>query len=168
MPPTRANTDAIECAYRQHGPALLLFAKAIIGEPGRAQDTVHQVFWKLLERGGLRDVSDATAYLFGSVRNAALNEMKVRKRDLEFDLNSAWFEPPSRDYAEEMALRRALGALPEDQRQITILHVWGDLTFSQVGEVLGISPNTAASRYRYALVKLREAMGVKEHSRANP
>jgi RNA polymerase sigma-70 factor (ECF subfamily) len=75
-----------------------------------------------------------------------------------------WYEPPNRDYAAELNLRRALQALPEDQRQVVVLHVWGELTLSQVAEVIGISANTAASRYRYALTKLRDAMSVKENS----
>jgi len=48
------------------------------------------------------------------------------------------------------------------------LHVWGELTFSQIAEVLAISANTVASRYRYALARLREAMCAKEDSCANP
>ena len=113
---------------------------------------------RLLENGNLRQAADAKAYLFSCVRNAALNDAKVSKRHVALDLDTAWFEPPNRDYAAELSLRRALCTLPEDQRQVTILHIWGDLTFSQIAEVLTISPNTAASRYRYALAKLREAM----------
>jgi RNA polymerase sigma-70 factor (ECF subfamily) len=40
--------------------------------------------------------------------------------------------------------------------------VWGELTFSQIASLLDISSNTAASRYRYALGKLRESMCAKE------
>ena len=61
-----------------------------------------------------------------------------------------------------------LPPLPEDQRQVVVLHVWGEFTFSQTAEVLGISSNTAASRYRYALANLRELMLPKEDSYANP
>jgi len=154
--------------YRQHSSALLLFAVALTGERGRAQDAVHQVFLRLLERGNLRHAVDVKAYLFACVRNAILNDTKVRQRDVPLDHDSAWFDPPNRDYAEELNLRRALRALPDDQRQVTILHVWGELTFSQIADVLGISSNTAASRYRYALAKLRDAMCAKEGFCANP
>jgi DNA-directed RNA polymerase specialized sigma24 family protein len=47
------------------------------------------------------------------------------------------------------------------QREIIALKIDGELTFAQIGEVLGISPNTAASRYRLALEKLRTALGVR-------
>jgi len=165
---TRAEKNAIEVLYRQHSSALLLFAVAITGERSRAEDAVHQVFLKLLERGSLRHAADVKAYLFACVRNAILNDTKVRQRDVTLDHDSAWFDPPNRDYAEELNLRRALCALPDDQRQVTVLHIWGDLTFAQVADVLGISSNTAASRYRYALTKLRHAMCAKEDFCANP
>src|SRR5262249_61206940 len=113
--------------------------------------------------------ADVKAYLFVCVRNAALNDVRSRGRNIALaDEELAWFEPPSRDYAEEANLRRALAELPDDQRQVTVLHVWGELTFAQIADLLSISANTAASRYRYALARLREAMSAKEDSCAHP
>jgi RNA polymerase sigma factor (sigma-70 family) len=163
--PNRSNE--IESLYRQFGSALLLFAVAITGERAQAQDAVHQVFIKLIEDGNLRRAVDKKAYLFACVRNAVLNEAKIQNRNTALDPDSAWFDPPDRDYTGELNLRRALAILPEDQRQIVVLHIWGELTFLQVAELLDISANTAASRYRYALAKLRESMCVKEDSCAN-
>ena len=167
MDQIEGNVSEIEVLYRQHGAALLLFAMAITGERSRAQDMVHQVFLKLIENGNLRRAEDKKAYLFACVRNAALNEHKLGDRQTSLDTEVAWFSPPSRDYAGEQNLRRALGTLPDDQKQVVILHVWGELTFSQVGDLLGVSSNTAASRYRYALGKLRESMLAKENSCAD-
>ena len=130
----------------------------MVGERDLAQDAVHQVFLRLLESGDLRRAADQKAYLFASVRNQLLNDAKVRQRTVPLEPDSTWFEPPERDYAAEQNLRRALGELISDQRQVVILHIWGGLTFSQTAEVLGISANTAASRYRYGIGKLRESM----------
>ena len=167
MQPTNSEMATVETLYRRHGPALVLFALAMTGERSRAQDAVHQVFLKLLERGSLADAVDVRAYLFPSVRNAILNDAKARERDVSLDSRSAWFDPPGRDYAAELNLRRAMASLSDDQRQVTILHIWGELTFSQIADMLGVSPNTAASRYRYALGKLRDAMCVREEPCAN-
>lgn len=167
MQATRTDTAEIEVSYRRYGSALVLFAASFTGERSRAQDAVHQVFLKLLESGSLRDALDAKAYLFTCVRNAVLNDREVRQRDVALDPECAWFEPPHRDFAAEVNLRRALWELPGDQREVTILHIWGELTFAQVAEVLSISANTAASRYRYALGKLREALCTKEDCRAH-
>jgi len=164
---TDGNTAEIESLYRRHGPALLLFALAITGERGRAQDAVHQVFLSLIEKGSLSRAVDKKAYLFACVRNAALNEDKLRDRTTPLDPDAAWFSPPDRDYAAEQNLRRALDALPDDQRQVIVLHIWGELTFSQISDLLGLSSNTVASRYRYALAKLRDSMFAKENSYVN-
>jgi RNA polymerase sigma-70 factor (ECF subfamily) len=164
---TERNTDEIETLYRQHGAALLLFASAISGDRGRAQDAVHQVFLKAIENGGVSQAINKKAYLFACVRNAVLNDAKVQDRTMRLDVNSAWFSPPGRDYAGEQNLRRALGKLPDDQREVIVLHVWGELTFSEIAALLGVSSNTAASRYRYALAKLRGSMLAKENSCAD-
>jgi len=153
----------IESLYRQHGPSLLLFALAISGERSRAQDAVHHVFLSLLQNGKLHRAFDKKAYLFGCVRNAVLNERKRQERIRPLD-ESPWFSPPDQDHAAELNLRRALAALPEDQRQVVVLHVWGELTFAQIADLLEVSSNTAASRYRYALGKLRDSMLPKENS----
>jgi len=164
----RSNRAAVDLLYRQHGRALLLFALAIANDRGRAQDAVHQVFLKMLEAGNLRQVADAKAYLFASVRNTVLNDTRFQQRIVALDEGSAWFDPPHRDYTAELSLRRALNALPEDQRQVVVLHVWGELTFLQIAEILSISANTAASRYRYAFARLRQVMCARENSCANP
>jgi len=161
------NLAQIEFLYRQHGAALLLFAMAITGERGRAQDAVHQVFLKLIENGYLGRVQDKKAYLFACIRNAVLNERKLQGRHEPLETDSAWFSPPAKDITGEQNLRRALAALPDDQREIVVLHMWGDLTFSQIADLLNISSNTAASRYRYALGKLRDSMSAKENSCAD-
>lgn len=158
----------IEVLYRQHGAALLLFAASMAGERSWAQDMVHQVFLKLIESEDLKLARDKKAFLFACVRNAILNEHKrIGHRQEPLSDDTAWFRPPDKDYAGERNLRRALGTLPEDQRQVVILHIWGELTFCQIGDLLGVSSNTAASRYRYALGKLKDAMLAKENSCAD-
>ena len=161
------DADGTEALYRRYGPALLLFASAISRDRARAQDALHQVFLTLIENGSLRQTTDKKAYLFACVRNAVLNDAKLRQRDISLDMDPPWFIPPDRDYAGEQNLRRELGDLPDDQREVIVLHVWGELTFSEIGHLLDISSNTAASRYRYALAKLRHSMFAKENPCAN-
>ena len=161
------NTKEIEAMYRQHGAALLLFASAISGDRARAQDALHQVFLKLMVNDKLNEAENKKAYLFACVRNAILNDVNMQNRNGTLDEQAILFSPPDRDYAGERNLRRALAALPADQREVLVLHVWGELTFSEVGKLLGVSSNTVASRYRYGLTKLRELLLAKESSCAN-
>ena len=68
----------------------------------------------------------------------------------------AWFELPEDDTSR--ALQVALSKVPEKFREVITLKIWGDLTFDQIGKTLEISPNTAASRYRYGMEALRKSL----------
>ena len=149
----------MESWYHQHGAALLLFGIALIGDRGRAQDAVHQIFLKLLEHSDLGQIAAVRTYLFSALRNTIMSDVRRRGRDVTLELDdNSWFESPNRDYLEELRVRRALASLPEDQREVTVLHIWGGLTFAEAAEVLGINAHTAAARYRYALDKLRDTL----------
>jgi len=51
----------------------------------------------------------------------------------------------------------ALDRLPRVQREVLVMKIWNELTFAEIGEALGVSQNTAASRYRYGLAALKKA-----------
>jgi RNA polymerase sigma-70 factor, ECF subfamily len=59
-------------------------------------------------------------------------------------------------------LQKALGDLPEEQREVVMMRIWSGMTLEEIGTATGVTPNTAASRYRYALDKLRERLGKKK------
>jgi RNA polymerase sigma-70 factor (ECF subfamily) len=60
--------------------------------------------------------------------------------------------------AEALALQTALRRLPLEQREVVVLRIWGELTFEEVGVVVGCSTSTAASRFRYGCSKLRAVL----------
>jgi len=68
------------------------------------------------------------------------------------------FVPPVEGEERRAAIEGALGRLPEEQREVLVLKIAGDLTFDQIGAQLEVSANTAASRYRYALGALRKEL----------
>ncbi|HEX7962800.1 MAG TPA: sigma-70 family RNA polymerase sigma factor [Terriglobales bacterium] len=154
--------EEIEDLYGKHAKVLVLFACASLGERARAEDMVQQVFLRLIERPVHRP-DNPQAYLFTAVRNAAQNEIRSLRRMVELNDEQPWFDDlhsdqDTRDVMSERNLRMALWSLPEEQREVTVMHIWGEMTFPAIGSVLGISANTAASRYRYALAQLREQM----------
>ena len=53
-------------------------------------------------------------------------------------------------------LATSIDRLPHEQREVLVMKIWNDLTFAKIAEALEISPNTAASRYRYALAALKK------------
>ena len=60
---------------------------------------------------------------------------------------------------------RCLKDLPAEQREVIVLKIWHAYTFEAIGELLEVSPNTAAGRYRYGLQKLRARLKGKDHER---
>jgi RNA polymerase sigma-70 factor (ECF subfamily) len=95
-------------------------------------------------------------YLFRAVRNAALNHIRAHSRQVELADGGMWLESPDGSMETTMALQSALATLPDEQRELVVLKIWGQLTYEEAAAVIGISPNTAASRYRYGIEKLRE------------
>jgi len=141
--------------YEEHGRSLLAYASALLRDPSAAEDVLHQVFLKLVA-GRSSIEGPPAAYLFRAVRNTALNHIRGQSREVELDSAVPWLESPDASRETALALQSALQTLPADQREVVVLHIWGQLTFEEAAAVVGVSPNTAASRYRYGLAKLRE------------
>jgi RNA polymerase sigma-70 factor (ECF subfamily) len=71
---------------------------------------------------------------------------------------AAMLSGPLEQEERRAAVEAALARLPEPQREVLVLKVWAGLSFPQIAQSLAIPPDTAASRYRYALAKLREQL----------
>jgi RNA polymerase sigma-70 factor (ECF subfamily) len=146
--------------YARHGPALLLLARQIVAAPADAEDALHDGFVSFWKKRS--DVLDPAAYLFTCVRSAALDRRKIVHRRWRREVNemndvagAPMFRLPAEQREQEALVRHALEQLPQDQREAIVMKLWGGLQFDQIGQAIGISVNTAASRYRYGLEKLR-------------
>ena len=150
---------------RRHGPPLLLLARQIVPARADAEDVVQEAFVRFWARRGRAD--DPVAYLYACVRSAALDWRRSGRRrgrreemvakpeaPTEAPLFAAGLEREER----RAAIESALATLPESQREVLVMKVWAKLSFPQIGLALGVPPDTAASRYRYALAKLREQL----------
>ena len=143
--------------YDQHGPALVAYACSFVADASAAEDAVHQVFLKLL-RGNTQTPDAPLAYLYRAVRNAALNVRRNGERDVPFETQDPWFVHRGGDREAALALQVALGELPEEQRKVVIMRIWSGMTLEEIAAATGSPLNTVASRYRYALGKLREQL----------
>jgi RNA polymerase sigma-70 factor, ECF subfamily len=140
---------------------LLLFARGLATDHGAAEDIVQRVFLRLLS-GNYAIEGNAAPYLYRAVRNEALNDRRSRSREATLRDEELWFSAGERIRPSEIStLQEALAALPELQREVVIMRIWSGMTLEEVADATGVSINTAASRYRYGLEKLRGAMGVK-------
>ena len=158
----RIDSDQIRELYEQHSRGLFAYACSYVSSFASAEDALHQVFERLL-RGDLEIEGAPAPYLYRAVRNVALNQ--VRNRSREVNLEDTWLDSPSGMEQAGFELQSSLQELPEEQREIILLHLWGGLSFEEAAAALGISPNTAASRYRYGLSKLREQFQVGARSK---
>jgi RNA polymerase sigma-70 factor (ECF subfamily) len=104
------------------------------------------------------------ALLFATVRSIALDllrrDARRARREATAVLESEQSISPQFDTDDESqrALARAVDRLPAEQREVLVMKIWNDLTFAEIASVLGISQNTAASRYRYALAALKRTL----------
>lgn len=155
-PPRDDQAQALGRLYDAHAPTLYRYALMLLAHPPAAEDVVQDVFAGLLGRV-LPD--DPLPYLRTSVRNGCYTRLRRRQR---WDMRELpLLEPATADTveaAERVTLERALRALPPEQREVVHLHVYEGCTFREVAEMSGESINTIASRYRYALGRMREAL----------
>jgi RNA polymerase sigma-70 factor (ECF subfamily) len=146
----------------QHGAALVLLARQWVPCRADAEDVVQEAFvrfWRSRHRA-----TDPAAYLYTCVKHCALDWQRHRKRQLRREEAVArpegepLFAGPLEQEERRAAIAAALRELPEPQREVLVMKIWGGLTFPQIAEALRTSANTAASRYRYALARLREQL----------
>lgn len=157
--------EAFAALYDRLACRLLRTAATLAGSTAEAEDVVHDLFVELARgRGRLAEVADLEAYVFTMLRHTVSRRRRraaVGRRALE--TRAAAVRDSGRLVAEpapvgDDGLARAVAALPEPQREVLALRFDGGLTFAEIAVVVGASPNTIASRYRYALEKLRTVM----------
>ena len=152
--------DAFAALYDRYAPALFRVAWTLLRSRPDAEDAVQEVFLGLVRsRVLLVQVVNLRAYLFSALRHAVARLAAQQRAGTPLPLDELPARMAPADGVVDAELYRrlegALAALPPDQREVLTLKIDGGLTFAEIAAVLGIRPNTAASRYRYALEKLR-------------
>ena len=149
------------------GRSFLLLAR----DQTRCEADAHDVLQdSLVESWQRNDTANPPpdALVFATIRRRAIDlsrrlDRRARRESDAAEL--AWFclagegpFPSEGVPALDDELSRAVKALPAIYREVIVLKVWSGLTFQQIAETLAIPLNTAASRYRYALEHLRDAL----------
>ena len=154
---------AVGRLYDLHGAGLYRYALMILADAAAAEDAIQQVFASLLKhRGALRDED---RYLRRAVRNECYSALRRRAADRRrTDAAGAQAGPLLEPHAaearpeERLALEAAIRQLPPDQREVLHLHAFEGRTFQEIADATDESINTVASRYRYALDRLRRVL----------
>ncbi len=148
----------------RNGARLMLFARQQTRSEADAEDVLQAALvrtWRTHRGAPDRQV---VSLAYTNIRRCAIdlarsNERRRRREEasvLERGELVAWFELPEDDT--NRALQVALSKIPEKFREVITLKIWGELTFDQIGKTLDISPNTAASRYRYGMEAMRKSL----------
>jgi len=160
----RGDRDALRRIYEKYKDDLLRLATALLNDVGLAEDVVNDSFvtfarsmGKLSLRGNLK------SFLTTCIVNHARNVNRARQRrsivglDQAGEVQSGAKGPEQSAVFNEqyMLLGAAMTELPYEQREIVILHLQNGATFRRIARMQNISVNTAKSRYRYGLDKLR-------------
>ena len=147
--------------FSRLAPGLLLFARQWVRSAADAEDIVQEAFVRFWRQN--RDIENR-GLLYATVRSVALDlirrDSRRARREAEAYAEAEQSVEPQFEVDNEAqrALSLAVARLPHEQREVLVMKVWNDLTFAEIGQGLGISQNTAASRYRYALAALKKEL----------
>lgn len=154
-----ADHEHWKACFSELAPGLLLFARQWVRTSADAEDIVQEAFvkfWRADRNIGNRGL------LYSAVRTTALDfirrDSRRARRELAVFSESDEAVQFEIDDESQRELTAAVDRLPQEQREVLVMKIWNDLTFAEIGEALGISQNTAASRYRYALTALKKAL----------
>lgn len=158
----QGSRSALARIYEKYKANLLLLALALLNDRAAAEDVVHDVFVAFVDSlKALRLTGSLKAYLMTCTANKARDALRTRSVRSKIS-PPAKPEQSSQDPLDRMVcneqvsrLTGALEQLPYEQREIVMLHIQADLPLSAIARELGISANTAKSRYRYGVKKLR-------------
>ena len=148
------------------GRDLLGYLRAILGREDLAEDALQETFVRLAaRREELSRVANLRGYVFAAARNEAMR-LAARESSLRAREDKAGLRPliePAADKAElaedVRRLEASLRELPPEQREVVYLRCVDGFSFSEIAVVLSVPRDTAASRYRYGMEKLRKMMG---------
>jgi RNA polymerase sigma-70 factor, ECF subfamily len=142
--------------YDQYGASLYRYALMLLADRSAAEDAVQQVFASLIALAARQagKIDNAEHYLRRAVRNECYSALRRSTRE-QVDVVLQPIDGVDDKPDERIALERALGALPPEQREVVHLKMYAGMTFQEIATHTGESINTIASRYRYALDKLK-------------
>ncbi len=170
---------AFEILYARHKGALYRYLQRMCKEREVANDLFQEVWSRVIASRDRYEVrAQFTTFLFQIAHNCAIDYFRRFERqrtnqtddvaELQDRLPGAESERPDARAAESelrAAFKQALQRLPDEQRQTFVLREESGLSLEEIGKVTGVTMETAKSRLRYALAKLRSTLAAFETNR---
>jgi RNA polymerase sigma-70 factor, ECF subfamily len=147
--------------YRETVADVYAYVATLVGDRSTAEDVVALAFEKAYRKRRSFDARRGSprAWVFGIARNAALDELRRRKRTvtLAAEPGDLAVEDDPDAIARRATVRAALNTLDPRDREVIALKYHGGLTNGEVAKLLGVSESNAGTRLHRAMTKLREA-----------
>ncbi len=153
-----------EALYRAARDDVFAYVATVLHDRSAAEDVTAQAFERAYRKRNSYDARRGSqrAWLFGIARNAALDELRKRKRSAHLAGDVADFAPPPDEELDRAlrraALRTALAALDARDQELIALKFFAGLDNAELAAVLGVSVSNAGTRLHRALTKLREIL----------
>jgi RNA polymerase sigma-70 factor, ECF subfamily len=161
----RGDSEALEAIYEKYADQMLAVAAGVLGDVNPAYDVVHDVFVSLAGSADkVRLAGSLKSFLVTCVVNAARSRIRTEKRHdqklQDIRQGDSADDPAEMVITDEQARRlvACMGQLPQEQREIIVMHIRGGMTFKEISRELQVSINTVQSRYRYGVEKLRSML----------
>jgi|MDSX01.1.fsa_nt_gb RNA polymerase sigma-70 factor, ECF subfamily len=156
-------TDPLEQTYDQHAQSIYAFLFRFLNDEADVRDVMQDLFCRIARNPDiLSNARNERAFLIKMAHRQAINAIRRRGARSRAHIASDHQKEHRREYpseSDEKTIREnlddALNKLPEDQSTVVHLRLKEEMSFEQISKVLEISANTAASRYRYGVEKLR-------------
>ena len=170
---------AFEVLYARHKGSLYRYLQRLCRDTEVANDVFQEVWGKVIaSRERYEPRAQFNTFLFRIAHNCAIDHFRRTGRvsphniadisELEEVLSSDEADRPDTQASEfevKAAFKKALDALPPEQRDVFVLYEESGLSLEEIGKVTGVAMETAKSRLRYAVSKLRAAL--KHHQPAS-
>ena len=144
----------LEKFYIENKNKLFNYAVSLLSNRATAEDVVHSVFKKILERNII--AKNLSAYIYRSIKNEVIDIWRKPHLFYEEEIVFENFSDhdPNPDLAEY--IQYSLKKLDDKDKEVIVLKIYNDMTFKEISETLNESINTVSSRYRRGLLKLKK------------
>ena len=160
----RGNLIRFEDLYETWADPVYRFALRLSGDPALAEDIVAETFLRVWTASERVRIDTVRAYLFAIARNLFLHGLRRRQRHVPLDdapeLSVRQPDAEARERAEQVSA--AIRALAEPDRSALLLRVEEELSYDEVAQVLGISPEAARVKVHRARLRVAAACAAKE------
>lgn len=161
----------------ENGPRMFLFARQQTRSSEDAEDVLQEALVKLarmVDEGSFDGGQESwRPFLYTAIRRLAIDLGRKNDRRSKREKKSEaerqgetggvvdpWFDSDASNDETRTLLEQGLKKLPGKFSEVIVMKIWGGHTFAEIGNMLGVSLNTVASRYRYGLEQLRRGLEV--------